>query len=94
MLPIGHGYATQFSTLVKGNADIHLIFYFFCYNILYDLLYYLGYVLDIENRPIEGATITDESSSSVSKSYKNGSYNLLSGEGKLINYLILKTLLG
>ncbi|VVC30035.1 Peptidase M14, carboxypeptidase A,Carboxypeptidase-like, regulatory domain [Cinara cedri] len=57
MLPIGHGYATQFSTLVKG------------------------YVLDIENKPIEKATITDESSFSVSTSYRNGSYSLPIGEG-------------
>lgn len=47
-------------------------------------MYYLGYVLDIENRPIEGASIVDESSSSVSISYKNGSYKLPIEEGKLI----------
>lgn len=43
---------------------------------------YSGYVLDIENRPIEGAVIADESSSAVSKSYKNGSYTLPVKEGK------------
>lgn len=45
---------------------------------------YLGYILDIENRPIEGATIVDESSSSIFTSYKNGSYNFPIGEGNLL----------
>jgi len=39
--------------------------------------------MDIENRPIDGAIITDESSSLSSKSYKNGSYNLAVREGKI-----------
>lgn len=43
--------------------------------------HYLGYVLDIENRPIEKANVTDELSSSVTKSFKNGSYKLSVGEG-------------
>lgn len=52
---------------------------------------YSGFILDIENRPVEGATITDESSYSVSTSFRNGSYSLPIGDGRLINYLILKT---
>lgn len=44
---------------------------------------FLGYVLDIENRPIEEATIIDELSSSVSRSLRNGSYRLPIAEGKL-----------
>lgn len=49
---------------------------------------YSGYVLDIENRPIEGAVIADESSSAVSKSYKNGSYTLPVKEGKFYIWLL------
>jgi len=40
--------------------------------------------MDIENRPIEGAIITDDSSSSVSTSYHNGSYKLSVREGAFI----------
>ncbi|XP_025200120.1 carboxypeptidase D isoform X1 [Melanaphis sacchari] len=40
-----------------------------------------GSVMDIENRPIEGATITDDSSSLASTSYRNGTYKLSVGEG-------------
>jgi len=47
-------------------------------------LYCLGYILDIENRPIDEAIITDEISSSVSRSFSNGSYKLPVGEGKLL----------
>lgn len=48
--------------------------------------------MDIENRPIDEAIIIDESSSSSSKSYKNGSYNLAVGEGILyLNYVYWNT---
>lgn len=40
--------------------------------------------MDVENRPIEGAIITDDSSSSVSTSYHNGTYKLSVGEGEFI----------
>jgi len=40
--------------------------------------------MDIENKPIEGAIITDDSSSSVSTSYHNGTYKLPVGEGEFI----------
>jgi len=43
--------------------------------------------MDIENRPIEGAIITDDSSSSVSTSYHNGTYKLSVGEGWTYYYL-------
>jgi len=43
--------------------------------------HYLGYVLDIENRPIENANVADELSSSITKSIKNGSYELSVEEG-------------
>lgn len=39
--------------------------------------------MDLENRPVKGATITDESSSSSSNSDNIGSYKLLVEEGKL-----------
>jgi len=45
--------------------------------------------MDIENRPIEGAIISDDSSSSVSTSSQNGSYKLSVGEGELIVIYIL-----
>lgn len=56
----------------------------------------LGYVLDIQSRPIDEAIITDELSSSSSKSYKNGSYNLPVGEGKFyfLEYIIYVYLYG
>jgi len=44
----------------------------------------LGSVMDVENRPIEGATITDDSSSSVATSYHNGTYKLSVREGEFI----------
>lgn len=55
---------------------------FFQNNILQ--LYYLGNVLDLENRPVKGAIITDESSSSFSNSDTSGFYKLAVGEGKLL----------
>lgn len=45
--------------------------------------------MDIENRPIEGAIITDDSSSSVSFSYHNGTYKLYVGEGWIYFYLYI-----
>lgn len=45
--------------------------------------------MDIENRPIEGATIVDESSPSFSTSYKNGSYKLPIEEGKYYYYYFI-----
>lgn len=52
--------------------------------------------MDIQNRPIDEAIITDELSSSFSKSYKNGSYNLPVGEGKFyfLEYIIYVYLYG
>jgi len=46
--------------------------------------------MDIQNRPIDEAIITDELSSSSSKSCKNGSYNLPVGEGKFdyLEYIV------
>lgn len=81
--PVSHGYATQeFSTLIKGNmTNILIINTIFFYNNIFQL-YYLGDVLDLENRPVKGATITDESSSSFSKSDNSGFYKLAVGEGK------------
>lgn len=39
--------------------------------------------MDVENRPIEGAIITDELTSSSSRSFHNGSYLLPVREGTL-----------
>lgn len=58
------------------------------YKILYEF-HYIGYVLDVENRPIEKANVTDELSSSVTNSFKNGSYMLSVGEGKC--FIFIKT---
>lgn len=54
---------------------------------------FLGYIYDVKNNPIEGAVIVDESSSSTSKSSKNGSYKLSVNKGKFLKiyfkYLVM-----